>query len=211
MTSRSHLIRVALITGALFVIAGPWLPARAQQADAKPAPPPPLSTIPVKVDVTLARYQGEKKISSLPFSFYASAGPRMGSETRMRMGIDVPVGVSTTTQTHTTPNGASGATNATGSTATKTDYRNIGTNIDSYVLRTDETHFSVYVSVDDSSIYTADGDAKNLKGADAAAFRTFSTSNSVLLRDGQTVQFGMGTDKVSGEVIKIEVALTVIK
>jgi hypothetical protein len=203
--------RIAVVTGALFLAASSWIPATAQQADAKPAPPPPLPTIPVKVDVTISRYQGDKKTSSLPFSFYASAGPSMRSQGSMRMGIDVPIGTSTTTQTRTTPSGSNGATNATGETSTRTEYRRIGTSIDSYVIRTDETHFSVYVAVDDSSIFTADGDAKNLKNADAAAFRTFSTSNTVILRDGQTVQFGMGTDKVTAEVIKIEVALTVIK
>jgi len=70
---------------------------------------------------------------------------------------------------------------------------------------------SVNVSVTDSSIYTADGDAKTLKSADAAAFRTYSMYNTVIMRDGQTMPFGTGTDKVSGEVLKIEVTLTVIK
>ena len=211
MTSRSHLLRIAVVTGALFLATNAWTPALAQQPEARPVPPPALPTIPVKVDVTLARYQGEKKVSSLPFSLYASAGPSMRGQVSMRMGIDVPVGTSTTTETRTVPTSSNGATNATGATSTRVEYRNIGTNIDTYVTRTDELRFSVYVNVNDSSIYTADGDSKNLKTADAAAFRTFSTSNTVTLRDGQTVQFGMGTDKVSGEVLKIEVTLTVIK
>jgi len=209
MTARSQLLRIALVTGAFVLATSAWTPALAQQAEAKPVPPPPLPTVPVKVDVTLARYQGEKKVSSLPFSLYASAGPSQRNSVQMRMGIDVPVGTSTTTETRTVPSGQS--TNSTGATSSKVEYRNIGTNIDTYVLRIDETRFSVYVNVNDSSIYTADGDAKNLKIADAAAFRTFSTSNTVTLRDGQTVQFGMGTDKVSGEVLKIEVTVTVIK
>jgi hypothetical protein len=208
------LLRIAVVAGALFVVTSAWTPAIAQQADAKPAAPPPLPTIPVRVDVTLARYLGDKKISSLPFSLYARATPgsSMRESVSMRMGIDVPVGTLTTTETRTVPTNSAGtATNASGATSTKVEYRNIGTNIDTYVLRTDETHFSVYVGVNDSSIYTADGDAKSVKTADAAAFRTFSTSNTVTLRDGQTVQFGTGTDKVSGEVIKIEVTVTTIK
>jgi hypothetical protein len=205
------LLRIAVVTGALFLAPHAWTPALAQQAETKPVPPPPLPTIPVSVDVTIARYQGVKKVSSLPFSLYASAGPNMRQQVSMRMGVDVPVGTSTTTETRTVPTSSNGATNATGATSTRVEYRSVGTNIDTYVLRTDETRFSVYVSVSDSSIYTADGDAKSLKPADAAAFRTFSTSNTVTLRDGQTVQFGMGTDKVSGEVLKIEVTLMVIK
>ncbi|HEX5069445.1 MAG TPA: hypothetical protein VFV78_04450 [Vicinamibacterales bacterium] len=216
MTSRSRLLRIAMVVGALFVAASSWTPATAQQADAKPAQPPQppsLPTVPVRVDVTLTRYQGDKKVSSLPFSLYASAGRQMQGQVRMRMGIDVPIGMTTTTETRTTPgsNGNPGVTNATGNSSTRPEYRSIGTDIDTYVLRTDETHYSVYVSISDSSIYTADGDAKSLKPADAAAFRTFSTSNTVILRDGQTLPFGTGTDKVSGEVIKIEVTLSVIK
>lgn len=209
MTSRSRLLRIAVLSGVLFVAVSSWTPATAQQA--APPPPPPLPVLPVKVDVVIARYQGDKKVSSLPFSLYASAGRTYQSEVRMRMGIDVPVGTSTATGTRTVPNGPNGGTTSTGTTSTTTEYRNIGTNIDTNVTRTDETHFAVYVNVSDSSIYTADGDAKNLRTADAAAFRTFSTSNTVTLRDGQTVQFGMGTDKVSGEVLKIEVTLNVIK
>jgi len=208
MTSRSRFLRMAVLGGVLLVAVSSWTPATAQQAT---PPPPPLPTLPVKVDVTIARYQGDKKISSLPFSLYATAAQSMRGSVTMRMGIDVPVGTSTTTETRTVPTSSNGATNATGATSTKTEYRNIGTSIDTYVMRTDETHFSAYVGVSDSSIYTADGDTKNLRTADAAAFRTFSTSNTVTLRDGQTVQFGMGTDKVSGEVLKIEVTLTVIK
>ena len=77
MTSRSHLLRIAVVTGTLFLATNAWTPALAQQPEARPVPPPALPTIPVKVDVTLARYQGEKKVSSLPFSLYASAGPSM--------------------------------------------------------------------------------------------------------------------------------------
>jgi hypothetical protein len=201
------LSRIVVLGGALFVAASSWTPATAQQAE-KPAP---LATLPVKLDVTLSRYQGDKKVSSLPFSLYVSAGPIQRDMARLRMGIDVPIGVTTTTQTRTTPTSGNGATNATGNTSTAPEYRNIGTNIDAYAVRNDETHFSVNVSVTDSSIYTADGDAKTLKSADAAAFRTYSMYNTVIMRDGQTMPFGTGTDKVSGEVLKIEVTLTVIK
>jgi hypothetical protein len=136
----------------------------------------------------------------------------MSDRVSMRMGIDVPVGSSTTTETRTVPiNSGATATQATGTTSTKTEYRSVGTNIDSYVIRVDETHFSVYVNISDSSVYTADGDTRNLRNLDAAAFRTFSTSNTMVLRDGQTMIFGTGTDKVSGEVLKIEVTVTVIK
>jgi hypothetical protein len=80
------------------------------------------------------------------------------------------------------------------------------------VTRLDESRFSVRVAVSDSSIYSPESDqGKALRIPDPAAFRTFSTSNTVVLRDGQTVLFGVGTDKISGETLKIEVTLHLVK
>jgi hypothetical protein len=131
----------------------------------------------------------------------------------MRMGIDVPVGSSTSTETHNGGNATNTQfpTSSTQTASTKIEYRSVGTNIDCRVNRLDETHFSVYVNVNDSSIYSPDGDVMSLRNLDPAAFRTFSTSNTVVLREGQTVLFGTGTDKISGEVLKVEVTLTTVK
>jgi hypothetical protein len=41
--------------------------------------------------------------------------------------------------------------------------------------------------------------------------RTFRTTNQLVLRDGQSSEFTAATDKVTGEVIKATVTLTVIK
>jgi hypothetical protein len=170
------------------------------------------ATIPVRLDVTLTRYQGEKKISSLPFSLLASAVDfqRSSQPVSIRMGIDVPIGSATTTDSRTVPAGGTGTSTTTTGSTTRIEYRSVGTNIDCLVSRLDETHFSVRVSINDSSIYTPDGD-KALKNPDAAAFRTFNASNTVVMLDGQTVQFGTGTDKISGETLKIDVTLKVVK
>jgi hypothetical protein len=42
-------------------------------------------------------------------------------------------------------------------------------------------------------------------------FRSFRASFVPLLRDGQTVQYTAATDPVSGEVVKIDVTVTVLK
>jgi hypothetical protein len=41
--------------------------------------------------------------------------------------------------------------------------------------------------------------------------RTFNTEATLYLRDGQTAQYAMATDPVTGEVLKVDVTLTVIK
>ena len=42
-------------------------------------------------------------------------------------------------------------------------------------------------------------------------FKSFKTRNRLLLRNGQTRQFTAATDRVSGETVRIEVTLTVVK
>ncbi len=201
---------VLVLSAPIPINAGMPQAASAAQDAAKPAA---LPAIPVRVDISFTRFQGEKKVSSLPFSLLASAADwREGTNpVSIRMGVDVPVGTSTTTENQTTPAG-SGATRSTGTTRTNVQYRSVGTDIDCRVNRLDENRYSVRVSVSDSSIYSPDGDAgKGVKNLDPAAFRTFSTANTVVMRDGQTVLFGVGTDKISGETLKVEVTLHVVK
>ena len=43
------------------------------------------------------------------------------------------------------------------------------------------------------------------------SFRNFNSSFTALLRDGQTMQYTSATDPVSGEVMKIDVTVAVMK
>jgi hypothetical protein len=70
-----------------------------------------------------------------------------------------------------------------------------------------EGRYSVYVSVNDSSIFTAEGLAKT----DTPAIRTFQASNTMTMRDGQTMLLTTATDKVTGELLKIEVTFSLVK
>jgi len=71
------------------------------------------------------------------------------------------------------------------------------------------------VTIEDSSMYednqrTGDG-AKVQKVEGVSSVRTFRTTNQLVLRDGQSSEFTAATDKVTGEVIKAAVTLTVVK
>jgi hypothetical protein len=137
----------------------------------------------------------------------------------VRVGVDVPVGATTVTTGESnntgpraTPTGATTTSQAT----TKTEYRYVGTQIDSRAWvgasPAEEGRFWVLVSVSDSSVYTGDGDPKAaLKVTDPMAFRSFTMNNNMLMRDGQTLQFATATDKVTGETIRVDVTLTVVK
>ena len=47
--------------------------------------------------------------------------------------------------------------------------------------------------------------------ADVPAFRSFRARNTLLMRDGQTRGFTAAADRVSGEVVRVEVGVRVLK
>jgi hypothetical protein len=201
----SRLMGVSVMAMAMAGVCAVQVGAQGDQGGQTPAS---LATVPVQVDVVLTRWQGEKRTSSTPFVLMANASPRGGS-TSIRMGVDVPVGTSSSNTTQT-----SGAqTQNPRAVATErhvTEFRNVGTDVDVNVSRVDPSTFSVGVNIRDSSIFTSD-QTKMPSMADPAAFRTFSTSNTLHMSDGQTRLFGVATDKITGETLRIEVKLTVLK
>lgn len=151
--------------------------------------------VPLDVQVVVSRYQGDKRISSLPFSLAVNANDRSSSS--IRMGARVPV--------VTTPAGA--APNS----PVAVNYESVGTNIDCFARSADEGKFQINLTIEDSSVY------QNVEGAVAPTvagrpvIRQFRSTNTMVLRDGQTRQFTTATDRVNNEVVRIEVTLRVVK
>ena len=185
------------------MLAGSPMPVRAQAEQA--AQP----TVPVQVDVVMTRLQGTKVTSSMPFVLMVNAASRRTNQTSLRMGVDVPVGTSTSNVTQT--QGPASSQRATATAKVATEFRNVGTDIDASVTRTDATTFEVNLGVRDSSIFTSDQTKMPNTMVDPTAFRTFSASNTLNMVDGQTRLFGVATDKITGETKRIEVKLTVLK
>jgi hypothetical protein len=186
---RQHRYVVAFI--ALAIAFGGVL--RAQVAPA----PPPGSDTPIQVQVVVSRYQGEKKVSSLPYSLSVNPDSR---KTSLRMGSEVPI--STTIQPVAPARGEKPA-----SPISSFTYRSIGTNIDCSAIAAGN-QFRLTLEIEDSSVYP-DDQPRALKGV--PMFRSFKLSNTLLLRDGQSTQLTSAADKVSGEVLKVDVTLTVVK
>ncbi len=70
--------------------------------------------------------------------------------------------------------------------------------------------FRLAISVSDDSVaYVDDKDPGSPSGV--PRFRTFRVSNTLLLRDGQTSQMTTATDPITGEVMRIDVTLNVLK
>ena len=163
-------------------------------------PAPAKNPTTLKVQVVIARYQGEKRISALPYTLSLTADPRSGGKATLRMGAKVPVIVTTL-----------GPGASTTSPITPFNYQDVGTNIDCMVSwPLEDGRFKLDITIEDSSVYP-DEQSKDSSMKGVPSFRSFRVSDQVMLKDGGTAQFTAATDKVSGEVVRVEVTLTVVK
>ena len=192
--NRSRIVRSATCAGSILVLSllagGPALTAPASPQE-KPAAGP-TASVPLRVTVVITRVQGEKKVSNLPFTLTLNSGER----TSLRMGADVPV-----------PQAAMKE----GTVLSSYSYRSVGTNIDagaSAMLDDGRVRLSLTVSDSHVSIEDSPG-AGSMRGL--PRFQNFTSTATLLLRDGQTMQYTAATDKVTGEVVRVEVALNVVK
>jgi hypothetical protein len=166
-------------------------PAAAAPAVPK-APVAPRISVPLRIELVISRYEGNRKVSSEPFTLLVNAipppdpGAPPAHPVRLRMGAEVPL-----------PNGGT---------------KPIGTNIDCTGFLDDRDRYRLEVTVEGSSAF---GDDRPQAAAGAAPqppiFRSFRLTNSAVLRDGQTVQFASATDSVSGQTLKVDVTLNVLK
>jgi hypothetical protein len=172
--------------------------ARAQE---KPGPPTQKSPaiVPLKVQVIISRYQGEKKVSSLPYTLSVNANDRGSSS--LRMGAQVPIATAMMPLVDSV--GKS-------SVPQSFQYKDVGTNIDCSASSTDDGRYRLAITIEDSSIIT-DEKAQPGQVKGNPSFRSFRSTETLLLRDGQTLQFTSATDKISGDVVKVDVTLTVIR
>jgi hypothetical protein len=145
----------------------------------------------LRVQLVITRFQGEKKLASLPYTFVVTAG---GSRARMRMGVDTPVPATTTASD-------------TGKPMTSYQYKTVGTNIDCGASDQGDGRYQLAIGVENSSALTGVG--ASVEGV--PLFRRFETNLDPLLRDGQSVQTVASTDPVTGEVVKIDVTMNLVK
>jgi Bacterial type II and III secretion system protein len=158
----------------------------------------PAAIIPLKVQVVIGRYQGDKKISSMPYAMTMNAWERA----TLRMGVKIPVMMISGAPEAKTPDGKPIPT------VGPIQYQDVGTNIDCLAKMLEDGRVALAISVDDTSVYFDEqsGSSKN-----NPSFRSFRATNSMVLKDGETGQFTAATDKVTGETVKVDVTLTVVK
>src|SRR5262245_23053427 len=150
--------------------------------------------IPLKVTVVISRVQGEKKTASLPFTLAVTTNDQ---RTSLRMGADVPL-----------PMMPSSAPNA----PVSYNYKSIGTNIDCGADTMEDGRYRLLLTVTDSQIFSdATGTANVTTVRGVPSYQNFTSTTPLILRDGQSTQFTTATDKLTGEVVRVEVTLNVVK
>jgi hypothetical protein len=152
---------------------------------------------PLKITVVISRYQGDKKTASLPFTLWVNANDRHDTSLRMNQQVAVP-------QNTFAPAGATAPNQLSFS------YRSVGTNIDSSAEAIDDGRFTVQLKIEDSQLFS-DTSKGGVGASGMPSFQSFSSSMNVILKDGQTAQYTTATDKITGEVIKVDVTLNAIK
>ena len=156
------------------------------------------SLVPLKLDVVISRQAGDKKVSSMPYSLWLTANAPDRQGTSLRLGVQVPVPTTVTTS----PKEGEKAEQIRSFT-----YRDIGTNIDASANSAAEGRFTVAITLTDSGL--------NSKGEPASGgiplLRNFTSRFFLLLRDGQTATYTSATDPVTGETLKVDVTLSVLK
>ena len=166
--------------------------------------------VPLKVVIVMSRYQGEKKVSSLPYTLLVNANDVVSGFAgaidphgiaRLRTGASVPI-PSLAAPKETPLQGPMGPV----------QYKSIGTNIDCSARSTDDGRFRLDISIEDTSVYSEGQTAEGVpKFNDIPSFRTFQTSSALILKDGQTTEFTAAADRITGDITKVAVTIAVVK
>lgn len=178
------------------------------QTPAPPSPPagsaqqkPEPVVIPLKVTVVITRYKSDKAqtvVSRLPFELWVNTG----SSATIQWQSEVPV----PTTTFVTPEGGNKP-----APVTTFNYRGIGTGVTVEARALADGRFSLSVSINDSQIVPAPEFADPSVGGPRTANQTLRNQATPILRDGQTVQHSLSSDRVTGDITKVDVTLNVVK
>src|SRR5262245_17562698 len=186
--------------------------ARAQDRPAEPAPAAPArpvgrQLVPVEVQVVIAKFQNDKRVSSIPYvlALNAVVGGLIGNNTertQLTIGSEVPVPTTTFTPV---------GDGKTAQPLRSYNYRNYGTVMSASAVTAEAGQFEVELQIDESSVGTNAADGRGGPLVDMPVFKSFKARNRILLRPGVMRQFTAATDRISGETVRIEVTLTAVK
>lgn len=180
-------------------IAAAVIPTHAQDSGKPGTAQASATQVPLRVQIVVSRYSGEKKISSVPYTLSVVAND--GDKTSLRMGVDVPI-------PQAVFNAKEGFAAA---PVTSYNYRSIGTNIDCAARSHDGGVYKLDLGVSDSTVFIPDKGSATPTMPGVPVIRAFTATFNVLLKDGQSATHTSATDPISGEVLRVDVTLSVLK
>ena len=177
------MVKKALLS--LVVLAVPIFTAAAQESPKPKADDRTPAVTPLRVQVVFSEYDGDKKVTSLPYSFTVNADERRARPgSLIRNGVRVPVSTGKDQFT----------------------YIDIGTNVDCSATLQEDGRYKLQMTLDRSSILS-DGSAVSSN----PTVRQFRVDLNQVLKDGQTAESVVSTDPLNGHVYHVNVTLNVVK
>lgn len=140
---------------------------------------------PLRVQVVFIEYDGDKKVSALPYSFSVNADERRARPgSLIRNGVRIPV--STGKEQFT--------------------YIDIGTNLDCSATLQEDGRYKLQLTLDRSSVMP-----ETPSGSTNPVVRQFRVEINQVMKDGQTVESVVSTDPLNGHSYHVSVTLNVVK
>jgi len=168
-------------------------PSRAAKSSDAKVPDTSKNMVPLKVTVVFTEYDGEKKLSSLPYALFLDGSSHFVG--RVRMGVRVPIW--------------------TGGKESAIQYQDVGSNLDCFAQAAEDGKYMLDLSLERSSIYPNSSEYPAASKPDEQPrqplVRQFRANLALMLRDGQTTQNTVATDPLNGHTVKVEVTLNVVK
>lgn len=151
--------------------------------------------IPIKLQIVFAEFDGDKKISSMPYTFMVLTDEKSGGRgTSLRTGIRIPIEIDGKDQ--------------------KTTYMDVGSNIDCNVTGQDDGRFLVRLIFDRSALYpnkSSEGERLVSQPNGQPIVHAFRINENLLLKDGQALENTVSTDPLNGHTMRVTVNLNVLK
>jgi hypothetical protein len=151
--------------------------------------------VPLKVTVVFYEYDGEKKLSTLPYVLLLKADESSRYVGKVRIGVKVPIW--------------------TGGKESAIQYQDVGSNLDCFAQVAEDGRYMLDLSLERSSIYPNSSEYPAASKPDEQPHqplvRQFRANLALMLRDGQTTQNTIATDPLNGHIVKVEVTLNVVK
>jgi hypothetical protein len=170
-------------------------PSRVVRASDAKVPDTSKNIVPLKVTVVFYEYDGEKKLSTLPYVLLLKTDESSRYVGKVRIGVKVPIW--------------------TGGKESAIQYQDVGSNLDCFAQVAEDGRYMLDLSLERSSIYPNSSEYPAASKPDEQPHqplvRQFRANLALMLRDGQTTQNTVATDPLNGHTVKVEVTLNVVK